>query len=277
MKINLLYFSQTGNTRRVAEAMAGVFRQAGHTARPISLKKATPEETADCDVLGVGAPCFSSQAPTPIKVFLGTLPSLERKPAFVFATSGGAPGRVLYDLTSLLRKKGAAVVGGFLARGELHHPAPCLKGRFPHRPNTEDLAGAQHFAEAVLVHVLEGKSGVLPESRPDALHPTAGFYAMVARVSTDSFLRFVLPEPRLIAARCTQCRWCALECPVHNITMQPYPRLGIGCIRCYRCLSGCPQEAFTADWRLGNLAILLFYNTAFEHWFGDVRRGERVY
>jgi len=277
VNITLIYFSQTGNTRRVAQAMAEALRQAGHATRTISLKKATPQDAITGDLLGVGSPCFSSQAPTPVKAFLQTLLPLENRRAFVFATSGGAPGRVLYDLASLLRSKGAEVVGGFLARGELHHPAPCLIGRMPGRPNAEDLTWARRFAIAVAEHVSAGRSGPVAESRPDAFRLRRGFYDLVASLSTDGFLRRVLPEPKLEVARCNQCGWCVHECPVHNIALQPYPVLGNQCIRCYRCLAGCPQQAFAADWRLGNLAVLSFYNTTFERWFGDLEPGEQIY
>lgn len=107
-----------------------------------------------------GSPCFSSQAPAPIKTFLQTLPPLENRRAFVFVTSGGAPGRVLYDLARLLQDKGAEVVDGFLAREELHHPAPCLIGRIPSCPNVDDLVRARRFAIAVAEHVLTGHHGL---------------------------------------------------------------------------------------------------------------------
>lgn len=277
MNVTMIYFSQTGNTRKVAETMAEAFREAGHVTRTVSLKKATPQDATTGDLLGVGTPCFSSQAPTPVKVFLRTLPPLDRQRAFVFATSGGAPGRVLYDLTYLLRSKGADVIGGFLTRGELHHPAPCLIGRMPNRPNAEDLACARRFAAAIIDHVSAGRSGPVAESHPDTLRLRRGFYNLVALLSTDGFLRLVLPEPKPNSARCDQCQWCVHECPMHNIALQPYPVLGHQCIRCYRCLTGCPQKAFDADWRLGNLAALSFYNITFERWFGDLKPGERIY
>ena len=277
MKITLIYFSQTGHTRRVAKALAEGFQGAGHTARLVSLKRATPQDALVGDLLGVGSPCFSSQAPTPIKDFLKRLPRLDQRRAFVFATSGGAPGRVLYDLTRLLRQKGAEVIGGFLARGELHHPAPCLHGRMPGRPNAADLAQAREFAAAVLVHVTAGRAGPMAESRPDALKPRWGFYDGVALISTDAVLRRLLPQPKLDPARCNQCGWCVYECPTHTITLQPYPVLGARCIRCYRCLTGCPQQAFRADWRIGNLITWALYNTTFERWFGDLEPGEPIY
>ena len=277
MDVTLLHFSQTGNTRKVAETMAQAFREAGHAARTVSLTVATPLDVTASDVLGVGTPCFASRAPTPVKAFLHTLPALGRQRAFVFATSGGAPGRVLYDLTALLRAKGADVVGGFLARGELHHPAPCLVGRFPDRPDGEDLARARRFAAAVAEHVSGGRPGPVAGSRRDAFHPTGRFYGLVAHISSDGFLRLVMPEPELDAARCDQCQWCARECPMHNIALQPYPVLGSQCIRCYRCLTGCPQKALDASWTIGNLAVLAFYNTVFERRVGDLLPDELLY
>jgi NAD-dependent dihydropyrimidine dehydrogenase PreA subunit len=256
--------------------MGEAFQEKGHTINVLPLEKAMPQDATTCDWLGIGSPCFSSQAPTPVKAFLRSLPSLERTRAFVFATSSGAPGRVLYDLAHLLREKGADVVGGFLTRGECYHPAPALRGRMPGRPHAKDLAEARRFAASVADHLAAGRPGPVAESRPDPFRPPWGFYELVGLLSTDGFLRCVLPAPKLDAARCIRCGWCARECPVGNLTLQPDPVLGTHCIRCYRCVTGCPQQAFEVDWRWGNLAVLLFYNKAFERWFGDLKPGERI-
>ena len=42
MNVTIIYFSQTGNTRKVAEAMAGAFCEVGHVIRTTSLKKSYP-------------------------------------------------------------------------------------------------------------------------------------------------------------------------------------------------------------------------------------------
>lgn len=277
MNVTLIFFSQTGNTRKVAEAMAEAFRGAGHTARTIPLQDASPEDAAAGDLLGIGTPCFSSQAPTPVKAFLRTLPALEKRRAFVFATSGGAPGRVLYDLARLLGTKGADVAGGFLTHGELSHPAPCLIGRLPNRPDEKDLAEARRFAAAVAEHVAAGQPGLVQDGRPDALKPGKGYYDFAAKLSTDAMLRLLMPEPKINSAQCNECGWCVQECPVDNIALEPHAVLGGQCIRCYRCLNGCPQEAFSANWLFGNVATWSFYNTRFERWFGDLQPGERIY
>jgi ferredoxin len=293
MDVTLICLSQTGNTRKVATAMVGAFRDAGHTARAISLKRAIPRDATGGHLLGVGTPCLSSQAPTPIKEFLRALPPLDGQAAFVFATSSGAPGKVLYDLTHLLRTRGANVLGGFLARGQVHHPAPSMAGQFPGRPNAEDLTKARRFAIAVAEHVSAGRSGPLPESRPGALTPRQGLYDLLGLMISDIMLRLLLPEPKPEPVMCDQCQWCVLACPMDNIALrqpfgelrmaaggrplQPYPVLGDRCIRCYRCLTGCPQKAFGADWRFADPFLLFLYNAAFMRRFGDLEPGEQIY
>jgi flavodoxin/ferredoxin len=277
MEVTMIYFSQTGNTRKVAEAMADTFRDLGHSARTISLAKATPEDAITGDLLGVGSPCFTGQAPTPIKDFLRALPPLDHRRAFVFATSGGAPGKVLYDLTRPLRCKGMDVIGGTLIRGECYYPAPCFIGRYPGRPNDEDLAQAQRFAIAVAEHVSDGNSGPVTESRPDALKRGWGLYDFEGMLISDPVVRLVLPKPKLNQLKCDKCQWCVYECPTDNIILKPYPSFGGRCIRCYRCLAGCPKKAFHVNWLLGNLVLLSLHSTVFERWFGDLDCDEAIY
>jgi len=277
MNITIVYFSQTGQTRKVAEAMAAGLRKKKNTVHVLDMRKVMPADIKDCDVLGVGTPCFESQAPAPVKTWMRTWPALHGKPAFVFATAGGAPGNVLYALTKALRSKGAKVIGGFMSRGMVHHPAPCLIGRLPKRPNREDLAQAQTFALAVARHIQSGNAGTMPESRPDALKPTWGFFQLVGLIAKPFLLRILLPKPQLDQSRCNQCQLCAKECPVQSIKLEPYPVWDGRCIRCYHCQNVCPKKALNESWWYGNLVILSLYNTIFARLFGDLKSGESIY
>ena len=277
MDVVLIYFSQTGNTRKVANAMGDAFRDAGHPVKTMSFRETTPDEVSVCDLFGVGTPCHSSHAPTPIMSFLSALPNLNNQQAFVFVTSGGAPGKVLYDLTNLLRNKRACVIGGFLTRGEVHHPAPHMIGQFPGRPNESDLAKAQQFAIAIAEYVSTGCLDNLVQSRADYQKLGRGFYDFVGWVSSDRVLRLLMPAPKPIPGKCDLCRLCVCQCPLDNITLNSYPVLGDCCMRCYHCLTVCPQQAFEADWRLADPFLRFLYNRLFLRWFGDLKPGERIF
>jgi len=276
VKVTLIYLSLSGNTRKVVEAMAAALREAGHETRTVALAAATPEDARSADLLGVGTPCFANRAPSPVRAFLRTLPPLGGQRAFVFATSSGAPGRVLADLSAGLQARGARVVAGFIARGEDSYPCPYLHGMYPGRPDANDLTAARRFAVDLAEHVSVDPTAPFAGSRADTFAPTEHLYSLVGRVCTDAMLRFLEPKPQLDASRCDQCGWCARACPMDNIALEPYPLLGARCVRCYRCLNGCPKEALDASWRFADPVIRLLYNRAFLRWFGDLRPGERL-
>ena len=276
MKVTLIYLSLSGNTRKVVEAMAAALREAGHETQTVALAAATPEDARSVDLLGVGTPCFANRAPSPVRAFLRTLPPLGGQRAFVFATSSGAPGRVLADLSAGLQARGARVVAGFIARGEDSYPCPYLHGMYPGRPDANDLTAARRFAVDLAEHVSVDPTAPFAGSRADTFAPTEHLYSLVGRVCTDAMLRLLEPKPQLDASRCDQCGWCARACPTDNILLGPYPRLGGDCIRCYKCLRGCHSGALAVSWRVMDLVVCAIYNDRLVRRFGDVQPGERM-
>jgi flavodoxin len=273
----VVFFSQTDNTRKIAEAIADTFRAVGDEVSVILLKDADSKIALSADLLCIGTPCFSSKAPQPIMRFIKSLPDMENQKAFIFATCGGAPGRVLYDMGNALRKKGSNLIGGSLFRGEVHHPAPSLSGRFSGRPNAKDLNRARSFAKTMRIRCSTDNFTTLHNNYVSATKYRLRFYDLLGTFIPDSSLRLLLPEPNLVLANCDQCGWCAQECPTQNITLKPYPLLGSDCIRCYHCYNGCPRKAFTTNWRISNPILWVLYNQAFVRLFGDLEPGERIY
>jgi flavodoxin/ferredoxin len=270
MKIKIVVFSQTGNTRKVAKAMAGELRKREHCVETLALKKIKPEEMVQGDLIGIGCPTFECQAPKPVKDFIRSLPRMDHQKTFVFATGAGAPGKVIQDLEKGLRQKGAIVIAGLWIRGEICHPAPCLMGKSPGRPNGEDLDKARQFAVSVAEYISPGNAGTPPGFRHYLPKSKLGFYNLVGSITSyKPLVRWLLPKPILDQNRCDKCRFCVIECPVNNIAMDPYPLLGGKCIRCYRCLTGCHQKAFRSSWWFGNLVCLALWNETFMRWFGD--------
>ncbi len=266
MNITLIYFSQTGNTRKISNAMAQTFTNAGHNVTNRDMRKMKAEDLLSSDLIGIGSPTFEAHAPTPVKEFIKSLTQLENKRAFVFATGCGAAGNVLSDLTKLLKKRGANVIGDFFSLGEISHPAPCLIGKTPNRPNKEDLNSATNFALTISEHLNNKKI-----NRKDLKAKIKkGFYNIVGSIAgSDWVIQTLVPKPKNIKEKCKQCNLCVKECPIDNIKLNPYPILNNKCIRCYRCLNVCPSKAFNVNWTLGNIIISALWNETFLKKFGE--------
>ena len=277
MQVTLICFSLTGNTLKIADAMSEALHEAKHSVRTYSLEQVNSVDLSRSDLIGVGSACHSSKAPAPVIDYLESLPKLDNLNAFVFATCGGASGRVLSDLARPLRSRGANIIGEFLAFGEVHHPAPSLIGRLPGRPNGVDFAQARHFAISMISRLANPGFDPHPQGRAEAAKPHFGFYDIVAAMTPDTVMRTFMPEPQLAQSRCDLCRLCVRACPISNISLKPYPVIGDQCIRCYCCYTICPREAFWANWRFGDLLVRCLYNTAFVRWFGDLKSRGSLY
>lgn len=132
MSVCIIYHSETGNTRAVAEQVAaasggdliGVRDLANYSKVGMYLKGARRAmrgdsadiEPAAIDVSGyetvvVGTPVWAGNPTPAINAAVNALRGIEGKPTVVFCTSGGSPRRTLDTLTVMLAKRGADVRG----------------------------------------------------------------------------------------------------------------------------------------------------------------------
>src|SRR5512146_1978775 len=99
VKSSILYFSQTGNTEKVAYTIAGRFRDEGLENVTLQLEDAGdfPEAYEDADIVGVGFPTFFGYPPPHVIKFIEGLDG-RGKAAFAFTTYGGCTaGDSLFD------------------------------------------------------------------------------------------------------------------------------------------------------------------------------------
>ena len=145
MKSIVIYYSKTGNTAKIATAIAeGIGAELREVEEPIDLK--------EFNLICIGTPVHSFAPAKEIKNFLKKLPSLKGKKVAGFCTFHliGAKSTINY-IRKVVEKRGAQFIGGFFCKGESSiignfGPRICLKGR----PNREDLWKAKEFGEKLL-------------------------------------------------------------------------------------------------------------------------------
>jgi len=258
MKSIVIYYSQTGNTKKIAQALQkGIIRQTGQC--DISrVKEIKPEALVNYDLIGIGAPTWSS-CPSPIVIYYckSLPPTLKGKHFFWYSTHGTMPGRCLIRGVKPLQEQGMTVIGwkdwycGCKVPG---HAKPWFTDG---HPDEIDLAEAESFGAAMVEHsrkISEGETNIIP-----ALHSTEtsdqiwgiGHPFVVMGAGQQS------PTQATDSNKETEKKPYPLEippsmnyvCQLEGIPNREGPKSQPGnelkinpdkCIRCGLCVKGCP-------------------------------------
>lgn len=142
MKTVVVYCSRSGNTRKVAQAIAEVFdTRAKSVSEEIDLK--------DCDFICVGSGVHAGRPEKGMMRFLKGLPRLDGKKGAVFGTYASQPA-FLDTIASMLKEKGVDVLGKWGCRGRF-----LFFNR--KRPDEKDLEAAREFARKLKETLGKGK------------------------------------------------------------------------------------------------------------------------
>lgn len=139
-RVKVFYYSKSGNTRKVAEAIAKEMKTEAVEAEAVgggyNMKK--------CDLVFVGSGNYMSGPGKEMVAFLKTLVPAEDRYAAVFGTAGGSGTGHLSKMKEMLEEKGIRVLAEWSCPGQEFS----LKNRG--RPNESDLKEAREFAKRAL-------------------------------------------------------------------------------------------------------------------------------
>ncbi|GAB10076.1 hypothetical protein GOARA_051_00200 [Gordonia araii NBRC 100433] len=135
-----------GNTRRVAEAMAGAL-----DAKVVEPEEVSADDLTAYDLVGFGSGIFYQRFHSRLRECVTSLPAGGMSGrAFVYGTSGFAP-LTTKPLTRGLERAGFTVVGEFCCRGyDTSPPFGWFGGAKRGRPDETDLEAAQSFAQTLV-------------------------------------------------------------------------------------------------------------------------------
>lgn len=166
MKSLVMFYSQTGNTQKIAQAIRdGIESVTGQCALK-HIRDVSPEDWLCYDLVGVGSPIWGACPTTNLLYHINDLPETVRGThCFFFCTHGTGPGRCILRGVEPMQKKGLTVLGwkDWYASASLHgHAKPWYTDG---HPDEIDLKEAEAFGRAMASHSLQvsaGTPGLIP-------------------------------------------------------------------------------------------------------------------
>lgn len=248
MKILIIYFSQTGTTKKTAELIAQGITEADPDSKCELVKMSDVDMStlADYDLVGLGSPVWYYREPMNVQQFMHDLPDLSGKRWFIFCSHGAMIGVTLEKMKEALLKKGVEIVGYHDIFADAYPPfVPVVTITHGH-PDERDYRQAVQFGRELIERarrIMSGERCEIPE--PD---PVDEKFQLKAELLTPFVMENYLPRLEVDLLKCTLCRTCEKTCPVGGIDIDACPPvLQNPCIYCYRCVMACPEAAIDAE------------------------------
>ena len=249
MDVLITYFSQTGNTERIAEAIRKVITESDNNCKLVRIRDFKKENVENFELIGIGTPTFFYREPVNVHNFIKKLNKQDGKHCFLFCTHGSMIGNTFYYMNEELKRKGFLAIGTFdtYASSSIQfYPQPMhTEGH----PDDIEIKEAEQFGKKIceISHRINNNEKDLI---PEFTEITDTWWAYESRRLTLDVLRSISPNFKIDISKCTKCLSCQENCPTNAIDIENDPPLIQleGCIFCWFCEKSCPENAMIADW-----------------------------
>lgn len=258
--VDLVVWSGTGNTLRVAERFSAAARSRGASTRVLTPEIIGEQQPATRDLVGLLGPTHGFTTTWPVLKAALTLPNVRGTDAFVLVTRGGTriagktlagfEGTAAYLPAALLALRGARIRGV----GAIDMPLnwTVIVPSFSPPNVAAIVAKGDSQTDRFAASILDGGTafkGLGQLILGILILPLSLGYMLIARL--------LLAKMFFADERCTSCGTCENNCPqqaVHLRGAARRPYWTYRCQNCMRCMSNCPTDAIQ-----GSQAWLLFY------------------
>lgn len=237
--VSALYFSPTGNTKKIACHLAGkLAEQLQVGLREIAWT--TPAQRseqifAENELVVVASPTYAGKLPNKILPEFQSLLKGNGAQAVAVVTFGNRSfDNSAAELTAVLNNAGFCTVaaGAFVGT---HAFSDALA---PGRPDENDLRELAQFAQRIAHKISASSEPASVTVQGDATVP---YY--VPKGEDGQPAKFLKAKPLTHAERCTGCGLCASLCPMASINPANCGEVTGVCIKCQSCVRNCPKQA----------------------------------
>ena len=247
MKLLILYYSGTGNTKFACDVARLTAERMGHDVTMKTYEDAYRLKLNDYDAYCFASPVQAWQPAKNVERYIKSMPGANGKTAFLVTSAGGTSSQTPALMARWLKGKGISVIGDYNLASPDSWP---VTRRFTYRfddekPEVESVRELVRFTERMLLmqgDLLKGNPVKLPSYH---VIPTPLFWISRFERLPKGLPNWVMGKKRIIESECTQCKVCETGCPMGAIRLDPYPRFSRKCVACWRCINNCPEDCIT--------------------------------
>ena len=257
MKSIIIYFSQTGNTEKVAKAIQKRVKQAAGHCDIVKIKDANPRRLHEYDLIGIGCPVIGFVETGNVRAFINDMRFVGGKHAFPFATHGTRPEFFFPSIVPRLKRRGLIVIGMYNCYADVRMGGRPRTSPYPTagHPDEIDLKEAEEFGREMVERsrrISAGETGLIPplpkwaEFNVREYQEKRAVREMELGVPEEAAKRYIRRPLKFQKEKCTypECWLCMDNCPMEGIdlTVEP-PIIGKPCMTCSVCMQICPTGA----------------------------------
>ncbi len=237
-KIDIYWFSGTGNTLLLALELEKKLSEKGRTVRLLAIEKSKPENIDPDAMLGIVVAVAEQGTYRNVWNFLENLPEVNGTKSFLLDSLGYYSGGILGPVKKILKRKGFKTI----AAKEIIMPNNFYKKRS--KPEKELIKREKGMKKVAIFadRLISGKGYWFD------IPVYSTLISLFSRSDTiDKFYQRLLPVV-FHDDKCTRCNICVKICPSNHInrTGENAPEnTNYKCLHCLRCFGYCPVKAIT--------------------------------
>ena len=269
MKSLILYYSQTGNTKRIARAIHKGMAPLIDQCDLAHVKEISAGDLDAYDLIGLGTPVWMGGFTPNVRIFVENLPKQDGKHLFSFNTHGVMPELYFPSVVRKLTLKGFTVIGTRDWFGSVHFQVAPKPYFTDGHPDEIDLKEAEAFGSemvAASTKIAAGETDLIPPLPPFELTPQ--LLALLEFYQSGHNPHGRLHYDRKKCAY-PKCKICEDNCLMGYIDLSAdpprYGSKGDSCdmwMGCTFCELVCPTGAITCDWEAAlkeNMGLAEFF------------------
>jgi len=240
-KISIFYFSGTGNTKLLVDALAKYFIEKNYKIKtyPIETYDIKKHNLEEQEIIALFFPVAIFLTYPFVKKFINKLPKSNKNLCFTILSMGAFSLGLKSHLKYILLKKNYIP---FLYK-EILMP----DNYFLHKLDKKDIIIKK--AMATLNTICHEIQRTIENKNLIKLSYKWNYYSFFHHIinALSSFAFYISKKNnkyiKLNKNLCIKCGLCENICPVKNIKLIPYPKFLAACEQCARCYNYCPQAA----------------------------------